>query len=62
MVFEGWFENGQLKTTSNNATLQMNSPRTLTAEWTTDYTIPIAITIVLVAAIVVITVAFRRRK
>lgn len=61
MVFEGWFENGQLKITSNNATLQMNSPHTLTAEWTTDYTIPIAITIALIAVIVIV-VALRRRK
>ena len=62
MIFEGWFESGQLKTTSNNATLQMNSPHTLIAEWTTDYTIPIIIVIALVAALVVIVVILRRRK
>ena len=60
--FEGWFENNQLKTTSNTATLQMNSPRTWTAEWTTDYTIPIAITITAFASLVVVVVALRRRK
>jgi hypothetical protein len=60
--FEGWFENNQLKTTSNTATLQMNSPRTWTAEWTTDYTIPITITIAAFAAIVVMLLALRRRK
>jgi len=60
--FEGWFENGQLKTRSNVATLQMNSPRTLTAEWTTDYTLPIALTIAAIAAVALIIVALRRTK
>jgi len=60
--FEGWFENSQLKTTSNTASLQMNSSHTWTAEWTTDYTIPIAITIAALAALVVVVIALRRRK
>jgi len=59
--FEGWYENGQLKTKSYNATLQMNSPHTLTAEMTTDYTLPTMILIVAVAAVVVLMVAYRRK-
>ena len=59
--FEGWYENGQLRTTSYNATLQMNSPRTLTAEWTTDYTTPIVIIAAAFATIIVVTVILQRK-
>ena len=62
MVFEGWYENGQLKTTSNDTSLQMNSPHTWTADWRTDYTNPIAIIIVLVATLSAIFVILNKRK
>jgi len=60
--FDGWFENGQLKTKSFNATVQMSSPRTWKAEWTTDYTIPTVIVLAALAVIVVVTVVLLRRK
>ena len=60
--FDGWFENGQLKTKSYNATIQMNSPRTLTANWTTDYTTPAVVTLAGVAIVVVAVVLLRKRS
>ena len=60
--YAGWFENGQLKTTSYNATVQMNGPRTLTAEWTTDYTVPMVVVLAAVAVIVVLILILLRSR
>ena len=59
--FRGWFENGQLIATSSNATIQMNGAHTLTAEWSTDYSIPIIIAVV-IATIAGAIVVLHRRK
>ena len=50
--FTGWFENGQLMIPSSTGSIQMNGAHTLTAEWTTDYTIPIVIVVTLLAIVV----------
>jgi len=63
LVSKGWYENGKPVTSSNSGTIQMLDPHTLNAEWTTDYTIPIAIfavVAVVVAAIVTLFVTRRR--
>jgi hypothetical protein len=62
LVFHGWFENGQLLTSSSTGTIGMGSPHTLTAIWQVDYSIPEAILFAAVAAVIVILLALRRRK
>jgi hypothetical protein len=41
VTFQGWFEGGNLITTSSSGTIEMNSSHTITAQWATDYTMPI---------------------
>jgi hypothetical protein len=63
LTFQGWYRNGTLITTSTNYSQVMNSPYTISAEWTPDYTMPEAIivaTFVVVAAIVL--TVYRRTK
>ena len=60
--FQGWYENTQLITNSPNGTILMDKPHTLTAVWQIDYTIPVGITIGIIAAIVVAYLVVRRRK
>ena len=40
-TFQGWFENGKLITSSPSGTIEMDHSHTITAEWVTDYTMPI---------------------
>ncbi|HKM76290.1 MAG TPA: hypothetical protein VJZ32_07720 [Candidatus Bathyarchaeia archaeon] len=63
LTFQGWYRNGTLITTSTNYSTVMNSPYTISAEWTPDYTMPEAIVI---ATFVVLTatalIVYRRTK
>ena len=61
-TFQGWYENTQLITNSPNGTILMDKPHTLTAVWQIDYTVPVGITLGIIAAIVVGYLAVRRRK
>jgi hypothetical protein len=51
-VFQGWYENGKMLTTSNNASIMMDKAHVVTAHWSGDYTIPAVIVGVIVAAAV----------
>jgi hypothetical protein len=41
--FKGWYEGGALITDSNNGTITMDKPHSLTALWLPDYSTPIAV-------------------
>ena len=43
VTFQGWFENGQPITTDSSGSIEMNRPHMISAEWTTDYSIPIVL-------------------
>jgi hypothetical protein len=43
LTFQGWYENGVLLTNATAETITVNAPRTLTAEWLSDYTMPLTI-------------------
>ena len=49
VTFQGWFESGNLITTSSSGSIDMSRPHTITAQWVTDYTIPIILFIVAIA-------------
>jgi len=40
-TFQGWFENGNLIATEPSGSIEMNSPHMISAEWATDYSLPI---------------------
>jgi len=62
LEFRGWFENGQLLTSSPTGAIEMNGPHTLTAVWQMDYSIPGTIMFTAVAAVIIMLLALRRRK
>ena len=43
IAFQGWYENGNLITSSSTGSISMNQGHTLTASWQPDYTLPEAI-------------------
>jgi hypothetical protein len=49
VTFQGWFENGNQITASSSGTIDMSRPHTITAQWATDYTIPIILFAVAIA-------------
>jgi hypothetical protein len=49
VTFEGWYENGRLITANSSGSIEMNSPHTILAEWTTDYSMPITFFALVVA-------------
>lgn len=49
VTFQGWFESGNLITTSLSGTIDMSRPHTITVQWVTDYTIPIILFAVAIA-------------
>jgi hypothetical protein len=62
-VFQGWYENGQLKATSSTGTILMSSAHSLVAEWRTDYTTPIiVIVIILATAGAIVALAIRKKS
>jgi hypothetical protein len=61
MSFQGWYENGQLLTSSTRGTISMNQPHTITAVWQADYSEP---ALILTGIVIVIALAYlmvRRR-
>lgn len=61
MKFQGWYENGQLLTSSTTGTIAMNQPHTITAVWQTDYSEP---ALILTGIVIIIALAYlmvRRR-
>jgi hypothetical protein len=60
MVFDGWYdENGKLITTSRTGTMIMDSSHAIEARWHQDYTVPVAV-IILLSLIAVL--KYRRGK
>jgi hypothetical protein len=62
LSFQGWYENGQLITNSPTGTIVMDTPHTLTAVWQADYSVPAAVTLVIIAALILVFLGLRRRK
>lgn len=59
-TFQGWYENGKLITSSDNSSIVMNAPHSITARWGLDY---ILLSELLAAiAVVVFGVAYSRKK
>jgi hypothetical protein len=62
LSFQGWYENGQLLTNSPTGTIAMDKPRTLTAVWKADYTLPSTVILMIIVAVIVAFLVLRRRK
>ena len=64
MKFQGWYENGQLLTSSTTGTISMNRPHTITAVWQADYSEPALILtgIVIIFALAYLMVRRRTNK
>jgi len=62
LSFQGWYEGGQLLTNSATGTIAMGKPHTLTAVWQLDYSIPITVILVIVAAVTVLFFVLRRKN
>jgi len=61
LTFQGWYINGTLITTSTNYSRVMDSPYTVSVEWTPDYTLPEAIVVATVIAVTAIALTVHRR-
>jgi len=61
IAFQGWYENGNLITSSSTGTISMNQAHTLTASWQPDYTLPEAVAAAL-ALVIFVGVAFFTAK
>jgi len=64
LVLQGWYENGQLITTSPTGTIPMDKPHTLTAVWRTDVSEQweVALGILTIAIITILLMSRRNRK
>jgi hypothetical protein len=61
LQFKGWYENGELVLASSTGTIRMDSGHSLIAQWTTDYTTPIIVIVIVLAVVVGITaIAIRK--
>lgn len=60
-AFDGWYEDGVHLTSSTSSSIVMDTPHTLELRWHQDYTIPIAIVVLLALAIVTAAVVKRKR-
>jgi len=62
--FQGWYENGQLLTSSTSGTVSMNRPHTITAVWQADYSEPALILtgVVIIFALAYLMVRRRTKK
>jgi len=60
MMFDGWYdENGKLITTSGTGTMIMDSSHVVEARWHQDYTVPVALIILLS---LIVALKYRRGK
>jgi len=50
MSFQGWFEDGKPITENPSGSIEMNASHAITAEWTTDYSIPIIFFVLVMAS------------
>jgi len=62
LSFQGWYENGQLVTTSPNGAISMDKPHTLTARWRMDYSVVEAITLGTIAVVILSYLILERRN
>ncbi len=63
LTFQGLYTNGTLITTSTNYSRVMNSPYTVSVEWSPDYTTPEALMIAtFVAVTAIVLIVYRRTK
>ena len=62
LQFAGWSENGQVTLPSSTGTIKMNAAHALVAEWTTDYTMPIIIIVIILACVGAIGFVAIRKK
>jgi hypothetical protein len=64
MRFQGWYENGQLLTSSTTGSISMNRPHTITAVWQADYSEPALILtgVVIIFALAYLMVRRRTKK
>ena len=64
MKFQGWYENGQLLTSSTTGTISMNRPHTVTGVWQADYSEPALILtgVVIIFALAYLMVHIRTNK
>jgi len=60
--FHGWYENGNLITSSSTATIAMNQAHTLTASWQPDYTLPEAVAAVAIMIVVAVGCLMMKRR
>lgn len=60
--FQGWYEGKTLETSNSNGSIIMNTSHTLTANWTPNYIIPIAILSVVVIVAVGLTYYVTRQR
>ena len=64
LVLQGWYEHGQLVTTSPTGTIPMDKPHTLTAVWRTDVSEQweVVLGILTIAIITILLMRRRNRK
>jgi len=62
IAFQGWYENGNLITSSSTGTISMNQAHTLTASWKQNYTLPEAVAAALTLVIFVSVVFFTAKR
>lgn len=60
--FQGWYENGTLLTITKDGSITMNTAHTLVAHWHGDYTFPMIILGLVLAAASLTIVRFRKRR
>ena len=62
LTFGGWYESGQLLSSSPTTSITMSKPHTVTAVWQVDYTIPTAVAFAAIAVVVLTFLALRGRN
>ncbi len=61
-AFDGWYEDGVYRGTSSTISIVMDAPHMLQLRWHQDYTIPIAILILALAALVATIIVKKRHR
>ena len=62
LQFAGWYDNGHLTLASSTGTVKMDTAHVLVAQWTTDFTIPILMIAVILAAVGAVVITIRRKS